>query len=144
MAFRPRRSRRPRGSLSRITLNLASMIDVTFLLLIYFMVTTVLAPDERLLDSAIRQERDGAATDVRDFQPQRLQVTRDGDIPIWRIGQRVMGDREELDAVLAELPSEEGIVIVVDDGVPVDFAVAAMQSARDAGFEEVAYVPQQR
>ncbi|MFK7961124.1 MAG: ExbD/TolR family protein [Phycisphaerales bacterium] len=120
------------------------MIDVTFLLLIYFMVTTVLAPDERLIDSAIRQERDGARSDARDFQPQRLLVTRDGDVPVWRIGQRVLGDREELDDLLASLPTDAGIVIVVDEGVSVAFAVAAMQSARDAGFEEVAYVPATR
>lgn len=137
MAFR---SPRRRG-IDQIPLNLASMIDVVFLLLIYFMVSTVLAPDERTLDTAIKQEQDGAASDSRDFRPQRIFVQADAEGPLWIVGRRPIRDRAELEAVVDGLPTEAGIVIEVADGVPVDAAVAALQVARDAGFAEVSYVP---
>jgi biopolymer transport protein ExbD len=42
-----------------VTLNLASMIDLTFLLLIYFMVTTVLARPEDRLSPTLQGPRTG-------------------------------------------------------------------------------------
>ncbi len=137
MAFRPPRRR----ALDQVSLNLASMIDVTFLLLIYFMVSTVLAPDERTLDTAIRQEREGASADARDFRPQRITVTAEGGGPAWILGRRRITDRAELERLVGRLPTEAGMVVTVEDGAPVDVAVAALQVARDAGFAEVSYVP---
>jgi biopolymer transport protein ExbD len=137
MAFRPPRRR----SLDQVPLNLASMIDVTFLLLIYFMVSTVLAPDERTLETAIKREQEGASRDDRDFRPQRVRVLRDAEGPLWRLGQRTIRERAELERVMADLPTEAGMVVEVEGGVPVEIAVAALQAARDAGFTEVSYVP---
>ena len=137
MAFRPPRRR----SLDQVPLNLASMIDVTFLLLIYFMVSTVLAPDERTLETAIKREQEGASPDDRDFRPQRVRVLRDAEGPLWRLGGRVIRDRAELGRVMTDLPTEAGMVVEVEGGVPVEIAVAALQAARDAGFTEVSYVP---
>lgn len=132
---------RKRRNLDQGGVNLASMIDVTFLLLIYFMVSTILAPDERSLDAAIRQEREeGASPDARDFRPQRITVVAEGGGG-WIIGSRTIRERSVLEEVVANLPVEAGMVIEVQDDVPVDFAVAAVQVSRDAGFEEVAYVP---
>ena len=42
---------------------------------------------------------------------------------------------------LEPLPKEAGVFIKVHEGVPVGFAVAALQVARDAGFDQVTYVP---
>ena len=44
-----------------VTLNLASMIDVTFLLLLYFLVTTVLASPEDRLSPALQTRSENAA-----------------------------------------------------------------------------------
>ena len=44
-------------------------------------------------------------------------------------------------AALEGLPTSVGVFIKVFDGVEVGFAVAAIQVARDAGFEQVTYVP---
>ncbi len=127
--------------LDRITLNLASMIDVTFLILIYFLVTTVLIQPEDRLSPALQTRQAGAA--VSDFQPQVVEVFDHEGQPAYRIGERIMRERAELIATLAALPKGEGIFINVSDAVPVGFAVAAMQEARNAGFEQVTYVPQQ-
>ena len=50
------RARPSRRRAERITLNLASMIDVTFLLLIYFMVTMVLQDQEDHLSPTLQTQ----------------------------------------------------------------------------------------
>ena len=45
-------------------------------------------------------------------------------------------------SVLADLPRDIGIFVRVHPDVPVGFALAAVQSTRDAGFEQVTYVPE--
>ena len=52
-----------------------------------------------------------------------------------------VGDRSQLAMILVRLPNDPGIIIRVDDAVTVGFAIAAVQEARDAGFERVTYVP---
>lgn len=133
---RPTRKRR-----ERITLNLASMIDVTFLILIYFLLTTVLVRPEDRLTSALQTQSDSAVT-MSDFQPQIIEVLMQDGQPMYRVGGRVIALRGELADTLAPLPKNEGVFIHVFDEVPVGFAVAAMQVAHDAGFDQVTYVPQ--
>ena len=138
MRIRPRQSRR---RIDRITLNLASMIDVTFLLLIYFMVTTVLAIPEDRLNPTLQTRRDSATGLTSDFQPQRVEVMILDGAPAYRLVGRVFRDKANLQSVLEPLPKDPGVFIDVYDRVPVGFAVAAIQAARDAGFEQVTYVP---
>ena len=127
--------------MERVTLELASMIDVTFLLLIYFMVTTVLRADEDQLTPTLQTQRESASGAANDFQPQVIDVVvLDGD-PAYQLGQRVFRQRDELAAALAPLPKTIGVFIRVSSGVPVGFAVAAIQIASDSGFEQVTYVP---
>lgn len=138
MRIRARASRR--GS-SRIVLNLAGMIDVTFLLLIYFMVTVIVAMDEDRLSPALRTEEDPASGAASDFQPQLVEVLVMAGEPTYRVGRRTCVDREGLTAILRDLPTSVGVIVRVSGGVPVGFAVSALQSAHDAGFEQVTYVP---
>jgi biopolymer transport protein ExbD len=141
MRIRAPQSRRQQ---QRITLNLASMIDVTFLLLIYFMVTMVLiSPEDRLSPTlqTIREETPGA---VGDFQPQVIEVVLVQGAPAYRLGGRTYADREGLLPALRTLPKGPGVFVKVFDQIPVGFAIAALQIARDAGFEQVTYVSAQR
>ena len=62
-----------RHRLNRAAVNLSSMIDVTFLLLIYFLVTTVLTPPEDLLAPALNME-DGTSMKQEDLEPQIVKV----------------------------------------------------------------------
>ena len=139
----PRQRRRVHRSRRavQVTLNLASMIDVTFLLLIYFMVTTVIAIPEDRLTPALRTESKDTSGATSDFQPQIINVQVIDGAPAYRLGSRVLRSRGELAQVVRELPTDPGMFIRVYDGVPVGFAVAALQVSRDAGFEQVTYVP---
>ena len=138
MRIRVRPSRR---RLERITLNLASMIDVTFLLLAYFMLTMVITAREDHLSPTLQTQRESASGEASDFQPQIIEVLILDGAPAYRLGTRVFRDRAALTAALEGLPRSVGVFIKVYAGVPVGFAVAAIQVGRDAGFEQVTYVP---
>ncbi len=140
MRIRVKPSRR---RLDNISLNLASMIDVTFLLLIYFMVSVVFAPDEDDLAPMIQTQQQTSAGQTSDFQPQVIEVLELEGRPVYRLGARVLDDRGMLAEAIDGLPREEGMFIQVTDTVPVGFAMAAVQTVRDAGFEQVTYVPAQ-
>ncbi len=138
MRIRVKSSRRRND---RITLNLASMIDVTFLLLIYFMVTTVLGRQEDRLSPTIQTEKENASAEASDFQPQVVEVRQIAGEPAYELGPSVFRQKAELRRALENLPKTAGIFIRVHNQVPVGFAVAAIQAARDAGFDQVTYVP---
>jgi biopolymer transport protein ExbD len=140
MKFHARPTRRRRAE--RITLNLASMIDVTFLLLIYFMLTTLLIPPEDRLSPTLQTQREGAAA-AADFQPQIVEALLHEGRPTYRLGSRLLRTRDELSAAIEPLPRDRGVFVQVHGSVPVGFAVAAIQAARDAGFDPVTYVPRQ-
>ncbi len=133
--------RKRRSGFTRITLDLAAMIDVTFLLLIYFMVTRIIAPPEDKLSPTLQTQREQRAGAASDFQPQVIEVLPEESGPVYRLGSRTLIDRAALQAALEPLPKSEGVFINVHDQVPVGFAVAAIQVARDAGFDQVTYVP---
>ena len=135
-----RRSRRQRGA-GQFALNLASMIDVTFLLLIYFIVTTILARPEDKLSPMLQTQRDPQSGAAADFEPQIVRVISSGGRTVYRIGSLTLTSREQLAGALEGLPKSAGIFIQVHDRVSVGAAVTAIQLARDAGFEQVTYVP---
>ena len=122
------------------TLNMSSMIDVTFLLLIYFILTTVFSAPEDQLTPALKVEQ-GSSSAETDLEPQIVSVTSIGTQQVYQIGDQIISDRSQLAKILVRLPNDPGIIIRVDDAVTVGFAIAAVQEARDAGFERVTYVP---
>ena len=137
-----RHKRRSRRRAERLSINLTSMIDVTFLLLVYFLVSTVLARPEDLLTSSIQtRDADAAGAEI-DFQPQIIEVIRLDGAPMYRLAGRTFVDAGSLVDVLSDLPRDIGIFVRVHRDVPVGFALAAVQSTRDAGFEQVTYVPE--
>jgi len=135
------RTRSNRRRNDRITLNLASMIDVTFLLLLYFMVTTVLDPQEDRLNPTLQTRSESEAGERADFQPQIIDVLQTDGTPTYRLGAVSYADRAALRSALDALPKRAGVFVRVHDGVSVGFATAAFQTAHDAGFEQVTYVP---
>jgi biopolymer transport protein ExbD len=118
------------------------MIDVTFLLLVYFIVTTVLATPEDLLSPALKV-KEGTSLSIDQLDPQIIEIRLQDGKPLYVIGSHLCSDRESLVEVLSSLPIEPGLILRVSNEVPVGFAVAAIQIARDANFEKVTYVPAQ-
>lgn len=120
-------------------ISLASMIDVTFLLLAYFVITTGSGVNESKLSPNLRVQQGSEVQD--DLEPQVLEVLRVDGAPVFRLGSVDLATRAELVAALDPLPREKGLFVRVHAGVEVAAAAAAIQCARDAGFEAVTYVP---
>ncbi len=137
MNLTPHPERRRGGTLGAVTMT--SMIDVVFLLLIFFLVTSSFAPDEGRIDSALQTEGSGAPTN--DLQPQIVSVRRSGQVVTFSVGQRTTTSAQELTSILRLLPREAGVAVRVSGDVPVGAAATAMQAAHDAGFERRSYVP---
>lgn len=134
MRFSKRRDR------EKPELNMASMIDATFLLLAFFLFTTGMQGRESRLSPnlAVRREAAGAASEM---QPQVVTVELVDGTPAYRLGERIAPDRASLVAALEPLEKSQGLFVEVHPGVSVGFATAAIQAGRDAGFAQVTYVP---
>jgi len=115
------------------------MIDVIFLLLIFFMTTTTLSKPESQLRPGLQAQRAGGR--AADLEPQIVDVKLIGGEPAFQLGERVARRQAALVAMLEALPKEQGVFIRVWDDVNVAWATSAMQAARDAGFTKVNYVP---
>lgn len=121
------------------SLPLISLIDVIFLLLIYFIVTSDFSLQERRLPSAVQTEGGGVRS--ARLQPQIVEITTDGEGVRFTIGQVVARDQGSLTDILRRLPREPGVAVRSSPEAPVSAVAAALQAARDAGFEKRSYVP---
>ncbi len=120
-------------------LNLASMIDATFLLLAYFIFTTGAGMNESKLSPNLRVQQGTDAKD--DLEPQVVEVLRVNGAVVFRLGSADYPDRASLAQALKALAADRGLFVRVYPGVDVGSAAAAIQVGRDAGFEAVTYVP---
>lgn len=135
MRFRPRHE--PIG-IAR-DLPMTSMIDVVFLLLIYFMVTATWVR-ERELPSTLDAVREGSGS-VADLTPQIVEVEMREGAPAFRMGARVLRQRAALTELLTALPKEGGVFVRGSGEVPWGAVAEALQAAHDAGFDRRTYVP---
>lgn len=120
-------------------LPLTSMIDVVFLLLVYFLVTSEFAQPERDLSSSV--QTDGGGLQSSELQPQVVEIELHDGVVGYRIGARVVMSKEALTEVLGALPKEPGVAIRARGDVPISAVAAAMQASQDAGFRRRSYVP---
>ncbi len=127
---------------SQIELQMTSMIDVVFLLLIFFMVTSSWQKTERELDPAIKVQRTGAGQQRGELEPAIVDVIRSGDGFAFRLGGREFTSPEELTGVLAKFENKlDGAFVRAVDDAPFEMAASAIQACKSARFTAVSYVP---
>ncbi len=136
---RARASKSQRRSARLGALPLTSMIDVVFLLLIFFLVTANFAQDEHKLPATLQTE--GGGVQSSDLQPQIVQIRLQDGRAVFVIGDVLASDGRSLEALLKNLPKEPGVAIKSDPDVPISAIAAALQAARNAGFAKRSYVP---
>lgn len=137
MRFSSARAKRGRGML---VLEMTPMIDVIFLLLIYFFLSTTYRPPESRLSPALQAERVEGGSGA-DFQPQIVDVTMFDGRPGFGLGERIVRDRASLTSLLERLPKEGGVFVRGGNDVETSWAIDALQASADAGFLKVTYVP---
>lgn len=121
---------------------MTSMIDVVFLLLIFFMTTASFTETERNLDSAIQVQRQAADAAQSDFEPAIIEIVQAGGQWVYRVGQRDVRTQRELSRILRQFENkEDGAFVRVSDGAPFAMAAAAIQACKSARFSMVSYVP---
>jgi biopolymer transport protein ExbD len=126
---------------SKIDLQMTSMIDCVFLLLIFFMVTSSFNMAERELDPAIKVQR-AAGRAASDLAPAIVDVVRGDGGFVLRLGGREFASPAELTQVLRQLDNKvDGAIVRVEDESPFDLAASAVQACKSAGFALVSYVP---
>ena len=134
-------SSRKRQQGSRIELSMTSMIDVVFLLLIFFMTTSNFVLTERNLDPAIKVDR-ASSSAPSELEPVIIEVMEQDGNYVYRLGSRVMTSTDELQEVLKSVPpSSDGAFVRVADGAPFGMAASAIQACKSADFFQVSYVP---
>lgn len=125
----------------KITLSMTSMIDVVFLLLIFFMTTASFVKTERDLDSTIKVNEKSAA-EASDLEPAIVEIVPGVSGYVFRVGSRELLSSDELTNVLRGFPNKlDGAFVQVSDGAPFRMAAAAIQACKDADFAAVSYVP---
>ena len=126
----------------RIELSMTSMIDVVFLLLIFFMVASSFVKTERQLEPAIKVKSKSVSQAATDMEPAIVDVVQSGNRSVYKLGSLEMTSDQELVEVLDRFENKmDGAIVRVADGVPFSMAAAAIQACKSAKFVKVSYVP---
>lgn len=134
------KGRSKRMSIEAMRLPLVALIDVVLFLLFYFMVAGDIAASEAELQTTLATQQ-GAGASASSLQTQIVDVKMDKGVPVYRVGARTVRTASTLTNILGNLPRDMGVIIRVDDNVPVEAAAIAVQAATDAGFTKITYTP---
>lgn len=120
---------------------MTSMIDVVFLLLVFFLVTTSFNRPEHRLRSAITADS-AADAGSGDLEPAIIDIVADGESFQYRIGDVRSADLEPIRQVLQTFRNKEtGAYVRVIDAAPFDWPARAIAACKQSGFELISYVP---
>ena len=119
---------------------MTSMIDVVFLLLIFFLVNVGYHRAERELDSGIQTEASGKSRSP--LEPVIVEIVREGAGEFrMQLGSRQFDDPAELTRVLSQMRGAGGAFVKAGDDAPFALAAAAIQACYDSGYLNVSYIP---
>ena len=125
-----------------IELSMTSMIDVVFLLLIFFMTASAFIRTERELPSSIRVKKKSAAQAKSDLEPAIVEIVRSGESFVFKLGTREIRSPQELTELLRLFQNKsDGAFVRVSDEAPFGMAAGAIQACKSANFPVVSYVP---
>jgi biopolymer transport protein ExbD len=119
-----------------------SMIDVVFLLLIFFIATTTFLSPERQLRPAIVVERPAPGASEVNIEPLAIEIVQQDATPVFRIGATISPDMALLLPILEQYPDKSaGAWIRLSDEVPFSMAAVAINACQRAGFDAISLVP---
>ena len=117
-----------------LELSTTAMIDVVFLLLIFFLVTTTFNTPEKQLAPSIR-ERDSAESTNVNVGPAVVDVRRESGIAIYQFGQTQTSNLQTIADLLNRWPDKSrGAIVRLSDDAPFGMAARAVNACRQAGF----------
>lgn len=129
----------------RLELSMTSLIDVVFLLLIFFLVTTTFVkPEMQLLPNIKVNDLSSASNSPVQIETVYVLPGDDG-AGAYKIGSIVTRDINELKKILSTASPEsklDGVMVHVDGDAPFGKAVQAFNACQESGFLIVSYVPE--
>ena len=133
----------------RLDVQMTPMIDVVFLLLVFFVWTASFQIVERLLPSNLLASGTGAAVETTleelDFERVVIQLRLVGDRPAWTVNgtpaESLAHVRSTLAAVARVQRVRAEIPVVIDPGsnVPLGHVIDVFDAARGAGFDKIQF-----
>ncbi len=125
-----------------LELSMTSMIDVVFLLLIFFLVTSAFVPPEQQLPAAIKYSLGTDRQTQSDLEPAIIDVINSEAGVIYRLGGVQTADRQVITSSLkGSFDKSAGAFVRVGDEVPFDYPAQLMHECREMGFTTVTYIP---
>jgi biopolymer transport protein ExbD len=143
----PHSSQRRGGGAMEI--NMTPMIDMVFLLIVYFVWTSGDLAQEMLLPSRI-SEQSGTEVSTNpdipppeaDFDPVVVRVAWQDDAPAWRVNDRPLASLDELRDVLqrlADIKRDAPVILHPDAEVPLGSVIDVYDLSRVIGFEKIQF-----
>ena len=121
---------------------MTSMIDVVFLLLIFFLVTTTFLRPEKQVKSAIKVIEQDARQSRSDLEPAMVDVVLQSEQVIFKLGAIRTSNIAEIRKTLEQFENKsDGAFVRVADDVPFEQAAQAIGACRASGFDSVSYLP---
>lgn len=118
-----------RGSRGRAVVRIAGLVDLVFLLLAFFLVTSALLEGESSVAAALGVRGEGEVL----VAPVQVEVVPGG----WMVANRRIDTAASLREMLEALPKGPGIVVRAGPGVSAGEVVATVREARVAGVSRL-------
>jgi biopolymer transport protein ExbD len=126
----------------KLELSMTSMIDVVFLLLIFFLVTTTFLRPEQQVKSAIKVIEQDAQQSRSDLEPAIVDVILQNEKVVFKLGAIRTSEIAEIRKSLEQFENKsDGAFVRVADDVPFEQAAQAIGACHASGFESVSYLP---
>jgi biopolymer transport protein ExbD len=126
----------------RFELSMVSMIDIVFLLLIFFLVTTTFVRPEVRVASAIHVLRELTPSSPEDLEPARIEIVSSGTDFVYRIGTIESAEWTDIERVLGSFRRKDlGAFVRAVDDAPFDLPARAIHACKRLGFQPVTYLP---
>lgn len=137
-----KRSKSRRAS-APLALTSASMIDVVFLLLIFFLVTTTFrTPTHSLVTPIIAKTNFQNEAVNNDTEQVTLAIRSQAGQIGYELGDLSTSDLSQLSELLKNVkPTSTQILVSVSDGIPFQTAVSVFDLCRSCGHETAAWLP---
>ncbi len=131
----------------RLDVKMTPMIDVVFLLLVFFVWTASFQITEYILPSALSvNEGSGEASEMRpeqlDFEPVVVQILWKNQQPAWIVSETALTDLEQVRQTLFRVAAvKHDLPLVIDPqaGVPFGDVIDVYDISQIAGFQKIQF-----
>jgi len=126
---------------NKMELSNTGMIDIVFLLLVFFLVTSSFIPPEKEIRPAIATEKKNSSRASSDFEKAIVEIVAEGGNFLYKLGGIKTSDKQELLESLRAFPNKiDGAFVKSDDDAPFDMTAQAISICKEAGFVVVTFV----